>query len=202
MRKAPANPNEFDQYDPPPREKLGEGRFDTAELPILYASQDLEVCLHECRVAAEDELYIATLVPLRRLKLLNLTEALLEEHVTEFESLDMAVHMLFLAGRHSYEISREIASEAQKAGFDGLVYPSYFTLLRTGAPPLETIFGISARRFPGFRDYARKSTISNLALFGRPLADGSVTVKCIDRVILSRVDYKLRFGPLLTDKAD
>ncbi len=109
----------------------------------------------------------------------------------------MAVHMLFLAGSHSYEISREIASAAQKCGFDGLVYPSYFTLLRTGATPFETTFGISHRRFPGFREHARKNTISNLALFGRPIADGSVTAQCINRVILNKVEYKLHFGPLL-----
>jgi hypothetical protein len=201
LRKAPARPDDFHQYDPPPDEKLGEGRFDTAELPILYGSQDLEVCLHECRVAADDEVYIATLVPRRRLRLLNLAEALWEEHVTEFESLDMALHMLFLAGRHSYEISREIASAAQKCGFDGLVYPSYFTLLRTGATPFETTFGISHRRLPGFREHARKNTISNLALFRRPVADGSVAVQCINRVTLNKVEYKLHFGPLLVDRA-
>jgi hypothetical protein len=201
LRKAPAHPDEFQHYDPPPGEKLGQGRFDTAELPILYGSQDLEVCLHECRVAADDDVYIATLVPRRRLRLLNLAEALWEEHVSEFESLDMAVHMLFLAGRHSYEISREIASAAHKCGFDGLVYPSYFTLLRTGATPFETTFGISHRRFPGLREHDRKNTISNLALFGRPVTDGSVTVQCINRVILNKVEYKLHFGPLLVDRA-
>jgi RES domain len=202
LRKAPAHPDDFREYDPPPNEKLGEGRFDTAELPILYGSQDLEVCLHECRVAADDEVYIATLVPLRRLRLLNLAEALWEEHVSEFESLDMALHMLLLAGRHSYEISREIASAAHKCGFDGLVYPSYFTLLRTGATPFETTFGISHRRFPGFREHARKNTISNLALFGRPVADGSVTVRCTNRVILNKVEYNLHFGPLLVHGAN
>jgi len=137
VRKAPAHPDSFSEYDSPPREKLGKGRLDASELPILYGSQDLEVCLHECRVAAEDETYIATLAPLRRLRLLNLAEVPWEEHVTEFESLDMAIHMLFLAGSHSYGISREIASAAERNGFDGLVYPSYFTLLRTGEIPFE-----------------------------------------------------------------
>lgn len=199
MRKAPAHPDDFREYDPPPDEKLGEGRFDRVELPILYGSQDLEVCVHECRVTAEDEVYIATLVPKRRLRLLNLAEVLWEQDVNEFGSLDMAVHMLFLAGRHSYEISRDIASTAEKCGFDGLVYPSYFTLLRTGATPFETTFGIAHRRH--LREQARKSTISNLALFGRPITDGSITVRCINRVILNKVDYKLHFGPILADRA-
>jgi hypothetical protein len=199
VRTAPAHPDSFSEYDSPPGEKLGKGRLDTLELPILYGSQDLEVCLHECRVAAEDEIFIATLAPLRRLRLLNLAEVPWEETVTEFESLDMAIHMLFLAGSHSYEISREIASAAHRNGFDGLVYPSYFTLLRTGATPFETTLGLSHRRFPGFPEYARQNTISNLALFGSPIAEGLVTVRCIDRVMLNKVEYKLNFGPLLTD---
>jgi hypothetical protein len=203
LRQAPARPDEFQEYDSPPGEKLGQGRFDRPELPILYGSQDLEVCLHECRVTADDEVYIATLVPKKGLRLLNLAETLWEEqHVTEFESLDMAVHMLFLAGRHSYEISRDIATAAKRCGFDGLVYPSYFTLLRTGATPFETTFGLSHRRLPGGREHARKNTISNLALFGRPLTEGLVTVRCINRVTLNKVDYKLHFGPLLVDRAN
>jgi len=197
MRKDPTNPGGFDQYDAPPGEKLGQGRFETSGLPILYGSQDLEVCLHECRVAADDELYVATLAPLRKLKLLNLAEMLPEQNVTEFESLDMAIHMLFLAGQHSYEISREIACAAHKHGFDGIVYPSYFTLLRTGGVPFETAYGISLRRIPELRELTRKRTISNLALFGRPIAEGLVTVKCINRVLLNKVEYTLHFGPLL-----
>jgi len=152
--------------------------------------------VHECRIAAEDEMYIATLVPQRRLKLLDLAEPLWED-VTEFESLDMAMHMLFLAGSHSYEICRELAKAAQSAGFDGLVYPSYFTLLRTGGIPFETAYGLSARKFPHMREHLRKSTISNLALFGRPIADGSVRVQSTNRLVLKKVEYNLNFGPVL-----
>ena len=68
----------------------------------------------------------------RKVRLLNLAALLREEHVTEFESLDMAVHMLFLAGNHAYAIIREIAQAAKKAGFNGLIYPSYFSLIRLG----------------------------------------------------------------------
>ncbi len=103
LRKAPNKPDSFDEYDAPPDEYLGTGRLDSLDLPVMYGSQDLEVCVHECRVTAEDELYVATLFPARRLKLLDISRLLPEEHVSEFESLDMAVHMLFLAGEHSYE---------------------------------------------------------------------------------------------------
>ena len=141
------------------------------------------MCLHECRVAAEDETFIATLAPLRRLRLLNLAEVPWEEAVTEFESLDMAIHMLFPRAADSYEISREIASAGgHRNGFDGLVYPSYFTLLRTGATPFETTFGtlaLPADSRDSLED-ACENTISNLALFGRPIAEGLVTVRCID----------------------
>jgi hypothetical protein len=41
------------------------------------------------------------MVPRRSLRFLDLSVVLIEEHVTEFESLDMAIHMLFLAGKHS-----------------------------------------------------------------------------------------------------
>jgi len=196
LRKTPTNPSEFTEYDSPPEALSGKGRLDTTEFPILYGSQDLEVCLHECRVTAEDQLFVATLLPRRTLKLLNLGEALSEENATEFESLDMALHMLFLAGNYSYEISRDIARAAQEHGFDGLIYPSYFTLLRTGATPFETTSGMSHRRFPSFRENAHRHTISNLALFGRPIANGSVAVRCIDRAILNKVEYTIHFGPL------
>jgi hypothetical protein len=153
VRRAPNEPGVHSQYDSPPLAKQGSGRFDTPASPVLYASQDLEVCLHECRISAEDDVYLATLSPTRDLKLLDLAVLLPEENVTEFESLDMAVHMLFLAGTHSYEITQDLAAAACAAGLDGLVYPSYFTLLRTGDMPFATSLGISHRRFPVRREF-------------------------------------------------
>lgn len=126
IRKEPKTASDPLEYDSPPAHLSGGGRIDTKDLPVLYASPDLQVCVHECRVMAEDELYVATLRPQRPLRLLNLSVLLKEENVTEFESLDMAIHMLFLAARHSYRITRTIAAAARTAGFDGLVYPSYF----------------------------------------------------------------------------
>jgi hypothetical protein len=128
LRRAPSKPADPGEYDSSP--EPGSGRLDSPGFPVLYGSQDLHVCLHECRIAAEDELYVATLQPARQLTLLDLTELLSEERVTEFESLDMAVHMIFLAAAHAYEVSRRISLAAHGAGYDGLVYPSYFSLLR------------------------------------------------------------------------
>ena len=197
LRKAPTTPKNFEEYDSPPRGIVGDGRFDYADFSVLYGSQDLPVCIHECRVTAEDEIYAGTLVPTRSLKLLDLTAVLDEgEHMTEFESLDMAVYMLFFAGKHSYEIARAIAAAAKTATFDGLIYPSYFSSLRTGAMPFETTYGISLRRVRRLAQYEKSKIIGNLALFGRPVAKGDVKVKCIDRVIINRVDYGIHFGPV------
>ncbi|MGY2808687.1 hypothetical protein ACVIHF_005417 [Bradyrhizobium sp. USDA 4506] len=118
------------------------------------------------------------------------------ENVTEFESLDMAVHMLFLAGGHSYEITRDIAATAHANGFDGIIYPSYFSLLRTGGAPLETVFGISHRAIAQYSEREKSKTIPNMAIFGRPIKDGAVAVKCLNRLRVERVAYRYHFGPV------
>jgi hypothetical protein len=196
LRKCVDVPSEFAAYDSPPHDLVGFGRLDSKDFPVLYGSQDLQVCIHECRVAAEDETFVATLRPIINLRLLDLTEVLPEEHVTEFESLDMAVHMLFLAGSHSYPISRDIARAAHVAGYDGVIYPSYFSLLRTGAIPFETTYGISYRRVPRLAPFEKAKIIPNLALFGRPIKGCVVTVKCINKLILNKVEYGVHFGPV------
>jgi hypothetical protein len=128
------------------------GRLDSPWRPVLYAFPDLEVCVHECRATAEDDVYVATLAPTASLRLLDLTVLLKEERVTEFESLDMAVHMLFLAGSHAYKITRAIATAARGAGFDGIICPSYFSLLRLGVMPFQTVYVISHRRIPSYQE--------------------------------------------------
>jgi len=199
LRKEPKDPSNFDEYDSPPlgNENLGKGRFDSTNFPIMYASQDLEICVHECRVTVDDKLFLATLYPTRDLKLLDLTEIIDEdEGVTEFESLDMAVHMLFSAGEHSYEITREISITANQAGFDGLIFPSYFSLVRKGAMPFGTIYGISIRKFPSYKAQAKSQIIPNVALFGRPIEEKIIAVKCINRLVLNKIKYDVLFGPI------
>lgn len=196
IRVCPQNPDEPGEYDSPPIAFAGTGRLDSLNFPVMYGSQDLDVCIHECRATIDDDIYVAKLKPKRLLRLLDLTHVL-QEDVTEFESLDMAIHMLFLARSHSYEISREIAIAAKEAGFDGLIYPSYFSLIRTGGHPFETTYGMSVRRFhPQAQQYAQAYTIENFALFGRPLEDSLVSVECINRLILTHIGYQGHFGPV------
>lgn len=196
IRKNPKNAEDIGEYDSQPLSRAGKGRLDSKGLSVMYGSQDIQICIHECRVTAEDEVYMATLKPNRELKLIDLTEMLREENITEFESLDLAILMVFLAGSYSYKISREIASSAHAAGYDGLIYPSYFSLLGTGGRPFETVYGLSIRRIPHFHDFEMSKTIPNLAIFGRPVEQGTVTVHCINKVVLTRVDYSFLFGPV------
>lgn len=196
LRINPQCPDDPLEYDSPPVALAGKGRLDSSGFPVMYGSQDIDICIHECRAAAEDDIYVATLRAQRDLRLLDLTQVL-EEDKTEFESLDMAIHMLFLARSHSYEISRAIALAARAAGFDGVIYPSYFSLLRTGGHPFETSYGLSLRRILPERDkYAEAFTIQNFALFGRPLESGLVRVQCINRLILTQIGYLGHFGPV------
>ena len=199
IRKNPSHPSDHKQYDSPPRE-LSQGRLGTSDFPVLYASPDLQTCLHECRVTAEDELFVATLTPTRDLRFLNVA-ALLDEpqEVTEFESLDLAVYMLFLAAEHSYPITRALSKAVRSAGFDGLMYPSYFSMLRNGVKPFETTYGLSNRMIPQYREFEEGKTSVNLAIFGRPIEEGLLEVSCVNRVILSTVNYSVHFGPVFDD---
>jgi hypothetical protein len=63
IRIAPEKPSEFSEYDSPPIGVIGEGRSDSSSFSVMYGSQDLPVCIHECRVTAEDEIFVGTLVP-------------------------------------------------------------------------------------------------------------------------------------------
>lgn len=190
----PGNPRE---YDSPPFHKLGSNRLDSKKVPVLYASPNLQICVHECRVSAEDDVYFATLSPTRDLKLLDLSRVLVEEDVTDFESLDMAVHMLFLAGRYSYKISRALARAAFERGYDGVVYPSYFSLIQTGAMPFETGHGLLLRRIRELTEYEESKTVPNVGIFGYPIRNGLLEVVCINRLILRRVQYDFHFGPIV-----
>ncbi len=195
IRKKPKRITDPSEYDSPPNTFLGSGRLDSNDLPVLYASPDIEACVHECRFTAEDELYVATLCASNELNLLDLSVLLEEdEGVTEFESLDMAVHMLFLAPSHSYEISRNIAKAACNSGYDGIIYPSYFSLLRTGSMPFQTVYGISHRMIPQYKKHEEAMSIPNLGIFGRPINDEKIDVKCINKLIMRRISYDFHFG--------
>ncbi|MEC8887481.1 MAG: RES family NAD+ phosphorylase [Pseudomonadota bacterium] len=193
IRANPNNPSNSNEYDSSPFP--GNGRLDSINHSVLYGSQDLEVCIHECRVTIEDEIYVATLKPNKSLKLLDLT-SLLEENVTEFESLDLSIQMLFLASKHSYGISQELSIYVSKKGFDGIIYPSYFSLIRTGEIPFPTVYGISTRKIALYQEYEKNRTIKNLAIFGNPIKDKYLTINNINKLYLNQISYSYGFGPV------
>lgn len=192
IRTNPKNPIAENEYDSSPHP--GNGRLDSENHQVLYGSQDLEVCIHECRVTVEDEIYVATLKPNKTLKLLDLTE-LIDEEGTEFESLDLSIQMLFLASKHSYEISKELSFYVKDKGFDGIIYPSFFSLVRTGKVPFPTVYGISTRKIPQYKEFEKSSTIPNLAIFGSPIKDKKIKVENINKLGLNRIIYDYQFGP-------
>lgn len=194
-RLNPKVPHDVTEYDTAPDEFVGNNRLDAVGFPVLYASPDLELCVHECRATADDDLFVGKLVPAQKLKLLDLSVLILEENTTEFESLDMAIHFLFLAGKHAYGICRKIARKAYEYGYDGLIYPSYFSCVRMGIVPFDTVYGLSIRVIPQLQEYAQSQSVPNVALFGRPVREGKVTVDCINKVRINSVRYDLSFGP-------
>lgn len=196
VRLNPQKPDDFGEYDSAPDQFLGNNRFDDKELPILYGSPDLDLCIHECRVTAEDNIFISKLSANDSLKILNLCALIDEPGVTEFESLDLALHFLFLAGKHSYDICRRIAHKIKEAGFDGIMYPSYFSHIRTGTIPFDTIYGMSIRKIKHLKSFAESQAIPNLALFGRPIVEGKIKVASINKLHINKVHYDVSFGPV------
>ena len=191
------NANQPLQYDSPPDSCSGNHRLNSKFLPVLYGSMDLQTCIHECRVTAEDDLYVATLSPSYSLRFLDLFTVLEESGVTEFESLDLAVYMLFLAGPHSYAITQKIAVAARRRGFHGIIYPSYFSLLRLGIVPFDTTYGLINRWIPQTKHFEQYKVVPNIAVFGRPVKDRLLNVKCINKLIISKVEYDYHFGPII-----
>jgi len=195
IRINPKSPHEVSEYDSPPKRSRTRNRFNAKDNSIMYASPDIELCIHECRSSIEDDLYVAKLIPQKPLKMLNLAALIEETDVTEFTSVDMAIHFLFLAGSHSYPICSKIAKYIENEGFDGIIYPSYFSYIRTGAVPFETILGMSIRRLAPLKEYAESQSALNVALFGWPIKEGKVNVHSINRVLINTIKYDLSFGP-------
>ncbi|MNV34523.1 RES domain protein [compost metagenome] len=151
---------EFDEYDSPPDRFLGSGRLDAENFPVLYGSQNLEICFHECRITLPQESFVAHLQPVRTLRLLDMRAEIQNDGPTEFESMNLAIHYLFSADSVSYEITRAIAQAAAHQGYEGIIYPSYFSSWKP-----EKIY--------------------NIAVFGRPIKNGQLTVRSINRAFFA-----------------
>ena len=61
--------------------------------------------------------------------------------------------------------------------------------------PFESYLGLSNRSISELRPMEAAKMIPNLAIFGRPIQEGMLTVTCINRVILRKATYSIHFGP-------
>ena len=66
---------------------------------------------------------------------------------------------------------------------------------RNGVQPFESYSGLSNRSISELRPMEAAKMIPNLAIFGRPIQEGMLTVTCINRVILRKATYSIHFGP-------
>jgi hypothetical protein len=153
------------------------GRFESAELPVLYASSDIETALHESRVRLGDEIVLGTLQVSKEQKLVDLD--VVKEHVEGGLNLNADYHYFLRARLGSqeaidYRICQILAVEARLAGFDGFKFRSFYSIL--------------------LQNY---ETSVNYALFGFPIKEERVSLISWNSIRLLKASYELQFGPLL-----
>ncbi|MBI2416437.1 MAG: RES family NAD+ phosphorylase [Ignavibacteriales bacterium] len=195
VRVNPKLPNAIEQYDSPPVQYLGTGRLDSKGFPVLYCSTDFELCVHECRVTVEDEVYMAKLILNEDIKLLDLT-AELNEDIIPFDSLGLAVRYLFLAQKNSYRISRRIAKMAADIGYGGIIYPSYFSLVKAGSETYQPYLEKSLKQITSL-EKDNNRLMPNIAIFGCPIKSNKLFVDSINRIMMNKIMYDLTFGPVI-----
>jgi RES domain-containing protein len=152
------------------------GRFDTPDLPALYACGDVETALHESRVRLGDEIVLGTLEVLAEQKVIDLD--VVKEQVIDGYNVNADYHY-FLRGRvgsqhpADYRMLQVLALEARASGLAGVKFNSFYSTLR--------------------QDY-RKAV--NYALFGYPIREGKLRLKSWNTVRLLKASYDFQFGPL------
>lgn len=166
-------------FDPPPPELRRElGRLDDRDHPVLYVSDDIELCLHECRVTISDEIVVATLSPTRELRILDLCADIEWSGGTPFEDPNIFLSYIFRNRGNSLEHCRVISIAARDAGYDGIRYVSYYA---------------QAKHHPQSQ---------NLAIFGNAISGGLLRLGSVNRVRISDMTYAFRLGPVLYRDSD
>jgi len=174
LRSNPTQPIlDVNTFDAPKKQKKLGGRLNIETDSILYGAFDIETCIHEARANYECEMYLASLIPTQNLNLLDLTNNCSDDSVTPFESVALCVRQLFYSGKESYKITRLISKHARQAGYDGIIYPSYFSSV------------------------SKNHDSKNIALFGQPIMNGLVKVASIDRLLLKEVIYEYSLGAIM-----
>lgn len=160
-----------EQFDTPPPEFAGRGRYDSPTLPVFYGSNDVETCLHESRVTLADWIALATFTPTRPIRLIDLADDIDDSNAgTPFEQVDILMRRLAFCGKEDYDLCRELAMEIHERGFDGFYFTSYFS-------------------------QAHHKNLRNIALFGFPAAEKKLQLLSVNRVVLRSISHEYSFGP-------
>ena len=100
------------EFDTPPTQ---DGRYDITGFPVLYAAEDVETCLHECRVTLADYINVAALTPQRELSLLDLQSVDDSAARNPFERVAILLRKFAYSGHEDYNLCRELASRIKAA---------------------------------------------------------------------------------------
>ncbi|AXK79221.1 RES domain-containing protein [Pseudolabrys taiwanensis] len=169
---ATSNPT---QYGLPPGNLSREyGRFDDAASPLLYTSPSVSVCLHECRVAITDDIFVATFEAASELHLADLTANYKEEEPTSpFDALEYFFNGITLTrAEEIYAIARRLASSIKtNLPVDGFIANSFFT------------------------NVAQEPISQNICIFPEALERKKVSLHSLNRLHLKTVTYDFVFGP-------
>jgi hypothetical protein len=83
--------------------------------------------------------------------------------------MEIGLWFICSTGKDAYPITRAIAREVFKQGYDGIYYWSFF-------------------------NQVSKEKGKNLVLFGSPIREGKVEVVSIDRLVLEQIQYSYSLG--------
>lgn len=176
---APQNVLEPSEYGmPPPGVTIEHGRFDSPTLSLIYTSPSISVCLHECRVAITDDIFVATLEAQTPLRLADLTKDYDQHPATPFEDLKYFFSGICLS-RETYEIARRIAAAIRNdPSVDGFIYDSFFTTV------------------------SQEPISQNVCFFPEAMNDGKLSIHSLNRIHLETVHYSYVFGPTFSTAYD
>lgn len=115
-------------FDKPPREKTGEGRYNHAGSPVLYLASDFATCVEEMR---RKPCFIAEIDIKVPLKILDLA-APFEAHPDHCDGLAALAYSVLMSAKQpdsgwhkpAYVFSRFIADCCRHHGIHGIKYPS------------------------------------------------------------------------------
>jgi hypothetical protein len=179
IRLNPSDVRHPTAFDTPLRQmKRDFYRFDEEALPVFYGALDIETCLHECRTSLEDWVTLATFEVVRDLPLVDLIDGFDESKAsTPFQALSPLFNALTSGGKDEYPRARVWARFLRANEVAGFRYASYFSQVKS-------------------------ASLSDIALFGYPVADGLLHLKSLNRVKLEAVHYEYILGPVDTQPSE